>query len=712
MATLACQYCGTTNRGDATYCNTCGALLTGGSAAHPAAGAAASRSGAARSTAAPPVNATGRLPPQSTLQNHYLILSTIGKGGMAAVYKATELTTGQTVAIKEMSQDGLSPDELHEALSSFTFEAETLRRLRHANLPRVYESFSEGGRHYLVMDFIEGETLEQRLQAAGGQPLPEAEVLGWARQLCDVLGYLHGQRPPIIFRDLKPANVMVTADDRIYLIDFGIARVFAPGRTRDTQVLGTPGFAPPEQYGKLQTDARADIYALGCTLYQLLSAYDPATTPFSLPPLSSRNPRISPAVQQAIERATKLDRETRFPTVADFGRELLTAPSSSPARTPAAPAGASATTQAPRAAARAAAVPLAAIVVVQPAQVDFGTVEAGAHGTVAVTISGQGGATVKGQITPLAPWLRVDPASFDGKSTVVRVHAEPGRRASPGKQQGMLQIICDGQQLFVPAAVQVQPAKKTSGRRATAGPAAAASTPRVVPNKYTVPAPRAGRGVSFATSFAVGIGLAAALFAQGPRLLGLPAQGPLTLPLPAAVGVLALAGLLAGAGALVGAGGAAGAARLPRLATSLLGGLAGILALLLFMSPFAWPPLTDLLVARVPLHPLALVLAAVLAGLGGAIGADPLLSQWLHAAGRFALRYARLLTGIALVLGGAWLGFALTQGLGVFAVCLTPIAVIAGALLGLAVARILPIPSPRRGRPPRMRGRRYARLWP
>jgi tRNA A-37 threonylcarbamoyl transferase component Bud32 len=711
MATLACQYCGTTNRGDAVYCNTCGALLTGGSAAQPSAGPAASRSSSARSTAVPPANATGRLLPQSTLQNHYLILSTVGKGGMAAVYKATELTTGQTVAIKEMSQDGLSPDELQEALSSFKFEAETLRRLRHANLPRVYESFSERGRHYLVMDFIEGETLEQRLQAAGGQPLPEGEVLGWARQLCDVLGYLHDQRPPIIFRDLKPANVMVTADGHIYLIDFGIARVFAPGRTRDTQVLGTPGFAPPEQYGKTQTDARADIYALGCTLYQLLTAYDPATTPFSLPPLHSRNPRVSPAVQHAIERATKLDREARFATVADFGGALLAAPASSTARTPAAPVGASATAQPPRAAARAAAVPLAAIVVVQPAQVDFGKVDAGARGTVAVTISGQGGATVKGQITPLAPWLRVDSAHFDGKSTVVRVHAEPGRHASPGKQQGMLQIICDGQQLFVPAAIQVQPAKKTAGRKAAAG-SAAASAAHVVPNKYAVPAPRAGRGFTFATSLALGTGLSAALFALSPRLMALPAQRLLTLPLPAALGVLALAGLLAGAGALVGAGDAAGAGRLPRLATSLLGGLAGILALLLFTSPFAWPPLTDLLVARVPLHPLALVLAAALAGLGGAIGADPLLSQWLHAAWRFAVRYARVLTGIALVLGGAWLGFALTQGLGAFAVCLTPIAIIGGALLGLAVTRVLPLPPPRRGRPPRFRGRRYARLWP
>src|SRR5262249_58574435 len=114
----------------------------------------------ARQPGAPAASATGRLLAQSTLQNHYLILSTVGQGGMAAVYKATELTTGHSVALKEMSQDGLSPDELREALGSFTFEAETLRRLRHTNLPRVYESFSERGRQYLVMDFVGGQALE------------------------------------------------------------------------------------------------------------------------------------------------------------------------------------------------------------------------------------------------------------------------------------------------------------------------------------------------------------------------------------------------------------------------------------------------------------------------------------------------------------------------------------------------------------------------
>jgi serine/threonine protein kinase len=259
---------------------------------------------------------------QSRLAGRYLIGKKVGEGGMAAVYQATDTRSNETVAIKEMSQDGLTPQEVKESLDAFRFEADTLMRLRHPNLPRVYAHFFEGARHYLVMEFIDGQTVEQRLIDAKGS-LPETEVMGWAEQLCSALNYLHMQRPPIIFRDLKPSNVMVTRAGKVKLIDFGIARVFAPGRTRDTQILGTPGFAPPEQYGKAQTDARADVYALGCTIYQLLSNYDPATTPFALPPLNTRNAKVSPHIQLAIERATKLDRDQRFQTVADFEQALL-----------------------------------------------------------------------------------------------------------------------------------------------------------------------------------------------------------------------------------------------------------------------------------------------------------------------------------------------------------------------------------------------------
>src|SRR5262245_34214036 len=229
---VKCPHCATENRADAAFCNTCGyALRRTAPAPLPQFSPAASSPPAPSPPPAGPPharNATGRLVPQSKLHRRYLILKNIGQGGMAAVYQAHDLRSGVSVAIKEMSQDGLSPDDLREALDSFRSEATMLTRLRHPNLPRVYETFSEGGRHYLVMDYIPGQTVEQLQRQRGGGALPEAEVLRWAGQICNVLGYLHSQRPPIIFRDLKPANIMVTDGGQLKLIDFGIARVFAP----------------------------------------------------------------------------------------------------------------------------------------------------------------------------------------------------------------------------------------------------------------------------------------------------------------------------------------------------------------------------------------------------------------------------------------------------------------------------------------------------
>ena len=328
---VTCQYCGANNPNGASFCDGCGAALTTSVASQAQAAAqdqlAAAHAARVQATAkqsavhANPHFGTGRLPPQTMLGGRYLILKTIGRGGMAAVYQASDTKGNRVVAIKEMSQENLSPQELTEALDGFRREAGLLQNLKHPNLPQVFANFSEHGRHYLVMEYIDGDTLEQKLVAAKG-PLPESEVMGWARQLCDALAYLHGQRPPIIFRDLKPANVMVTRKGQVKLIDFGIARLFSNRQTRDTQALGTPGYAPPEQYGSAQTDVRADIYALGATLYHLLTNYDVGRTPFALPPLRSRNSAVSERTATAIERATRLDRKDRYATVGDFAQAL------------------------------------------------------------------------------------------------------------------------------------------------------------------------------------------------------------------------------------------------------------------------------------------------------------------------------------------------------------------------------------------------------
>jgi serine/threonine protein kinase len=686
MAMVKCQYCRTENRADATYCNSCGGLLPGQSP--PASRPAGSSPAATRV----PNNATGRLPPQTRLAGAYLVIKNVGQGGMAAVYQATDLRNNTTVAIKEMSQDGLTPDELKEALASFRFEADTLMRLRHPNLPRVFGTFSEGARHYLVMDFIAGQTLEQMQQAAGGGALPEAEVLGWAKQLCSVLGYLHSQRPPIIFRDLKPANIMVTARGQVQLIDFGIARVFAPGRTRDTQVLGTPGFAPPEQYGKAQTDARADIYALGCTLYQLLTGYDPATTPFNLPPMSSRNPRISPRVQRAIEKATQLTREARYPTIEEFGRDLLGTPQPQAKPAPkvtfphpavhaaaaaAAATGAGATRAGTTAgAARAAPSTMAAIVVVQPHAVDFGTLVAGQRGTLAITISGQGNMSIRGQIKSLSPWLRVDRDSFNGASTVIQVSAETSRITGNGSQKSSLQIVCDSQQLFVPVSVKVTPAP------APRIPKAATAKPSAVrqPGAKYAAAPPASRTARLLTGAALAFGLTATWVSQAPRLLTIPVPS-LPMTAPAALGMLLLAALIASLAAVVGGG---GTRQGERFRTALFGALLTLAALLALDGHWLMAAgAANLLHGTVHVPKAMVWLVPLVTSAGAAFGGDPRNSRWMLATAAFLARHSQIaVTGAAVVLGG-WVGYLVTSGIA----CLTPFGIIAGIFLGLAVAR-------------------------
>jgi serine/threonine protein kinase len=261
------------------------------------------------------------LPTQSMLHGgRYLILDTVGRGGMGAVYKALDLhLSKRLVAIKEMSQSGLSSPDLQIAVVAFTHEAEILARLKHQSLPHIYEQFEDGGRRYLVMEFIEGETLEHRIEIlqARGKRLPVKYVLAIARSLCNVLDYLHTQRPAIVFRDLKPANIMLNTRDELFLIDFGIARLFTPGHGKDTMALGSQGYAPPEQYRRA-TSPRSDIYSLGATLHHLLTSEDPAQNPFLFRPFSVGFPELERLVMSMVA----LDEKLRPATVSEVRKAL------------------------------------------------------------------------------------------------------------------------------------------------------------------------------------------------------------------------------------------------------------------------------------------------------------------------------------------------------------------------------------------------------
>ena len=256
---------------------------------------------------------TGKLAPQAMLGQRYIIVRLAGRGGMSAIYQAVDLQRErQRVAIKEMSLENLDAIERQDALARFQQEAHLLETLDHPNLTRIYDAFSENGRSFLVMDYIEGKTLLQLLQESG-KPLPVEQVMHYAEQLCDVLIYLHQHNPPIIFRDLKPTNVMATRDGHVYLIDFGIARFFKEGQSQDTTVLGSPGYAPPEQHGSGQTNPRSDLYALGATLHCCLSNRDPyhAADRFAFAPIRQFNPLVPEELDQLILRLVALDEKQR-----------------------------------------------------------------------------------------------------------------------------------------------------------------------------------------------------------------------------------------------------------------------------------------------------------------------------------------------------------------------------------------------------------------
>ena len=273
----------------------------------------------------------------TVLKNRYRIVRLVGGGGMAWVYQVEELPngSGKLWALKELRPQ--TPDKAERAMARDLFEQEArlLRNLDHVNIPRIADFFEESGRACLVMEFIWGESLEKRLEAANA-PLLETDVLKWAIQLCDALDYLHTRKPPIIFRDIKPSNAMVTNAGLVKLIDFGIARTYKIGKKRDTVAMGSENYAAPEQWGKGQTDARSDVYGLGATMYHLLAnmAPTPAFLPSEPLPLANYNGALSKGTIAIVEKAMERDRTKRFQSIGEMRRALvaaLPAPYQSPA---------------------------------------------------------------------------------------------------------------------------------------------------------------------------------------------------------------------------------------------------------------------------------------------------------------------------------------------------------------------------------------------
>ncbi len=212
---------------------------------------------------------------EELLHGRYRMLGVVGQGGFAHVYRAEDTLEGRTVAIKAIHLKALSPQEMIDATDTYNRELHFGALLNHPALPKIYDSFTDQHTWYIVVEFIDGQTLEDYMQRSPTQRVPTDEVIALGIQVCEALTYLHSRQPPVIFRDIKPDNIMRTPTGRVYLIDFGIARQLRPQSRRDTQALGSPGYASPEQYGKAQTNERSDIYSLGATLRALLTGKNP-----------------------------------------------------------------------------------------------------------------------------------------------------------------------------------------------------------------------------------------------------------------------------------------------------------------------------------------------------------------------------------------------------------------------------------------------------
>lgn len=251
----------------------------------------------------------------TVLEERYRIVEVIGYGGTSTVYRAMNERVNKVWAIKEIP--------FHDRMQIYSFlnEVSILRKLHHPSFPDIVDIIQKENALFLVMSYVEGKTLKEILEQSG--PQEEAIVLQWAKELCDILFVLHNQTPPIIYRDMKPSNIKVTAQGRVMLIDFGTAREWNDNKIDDTVCLGTRGYAAPEQYeGEGQTDERTDLYCLGVTLYYLLTGCNPAKPPYQLYPIRYWKKELSASLEAVILKCTRQNPEERYQSCQELRQAL------------------------------------------------------------------------------------------------------------------------------------------------------------------------------------------------------------------------------------------------------------------------------------------------------------------------------------------------------------------------------------------------------
>jgi len=377
------------------------------------------------------------------LAGRYVIEGLLGQGGMGAVYLALDKHIPEKKwAVKELWDYG-DPATRQLIQNQFKREASILATLDHPNLPRITDYFVDNNKEYLVMDYVEGSTLEDTMAERSGA-LDVARGLSILSQLIDVLEYLHSREPPVIFRDLKPANIMLTPDGNIKLIDFGIARIFSAGKQKDTVIMGTPGYASPEQYGTKQSDVRSDIYALGATLYFALTGRDPADDPFHFESPSELNSNITERLNNAILKCVQMEPDKRFSNVNEIREYLFSREATRTADLKFDPEGA---TIEP--------VPedVTSHIYVEPEELNFGIVKRGKKRKRSFTVRGN---VSKATVSADNNWTRVYPALIDGTDPQVGVTIYTNSLNHGGKYNGQIKIKGQGFERFVPLYVEIE----------------------------------------------------------------------------------------------------------------------------------------------------------------------------------------------------------------------------------------------------------------
>jgi serine/threonine protein kinase len=378
----------------------------------------------------------------SKLNDRYIIKQLLGEGGMSRVYLVEDdKLQGKLRALKEMEPVADSEDDSGICKNSeemFRQEAEILCKLSHPNLPRILDFFSLGNLHYLVMEYVEGETLYDILTKTPGF-IEENTLRDWGTQICEALEYLHGMEPPIIYRDIKPRNIILTPSGKLKLIDFGIARLFSEGKSNDTIIIGTPGFAPPEQYGKGQTDERSDIYSLGVTLYNLATKIDPSDKPFCFSISSTINPELSGAFDNAVLKAINLKPADRFASAFEFKESLslrhtiilpfLSSPSES-----------------------------SLSLEISESHVVFELDNKNVPAEKVINIVNRGGKFLKATLSSNVPWLRIVPNYFEANKQDVTLYVDLSQERKSLKYRG--KIILETEECSFPIIVTVN-IKKT-----------------------------------------------------------------------------------------------------------------------------------------------------------------------------------------------------------------------------------------------------------